>query len=81
MYKYLSLGIWIITILMIVFSTNPNGYLLITLWIVGGLIGYIGKRNDPKYRLLNNLALWTNFITVIFYILWVYIVGMIWSTP
>lgn len=81
MYKYFSLGLWIITILMIVFAQNPNGYLFIALWIIGSFIGYVGKRKDKISLVMNHIAMWANLLTVIIYILWVFVVGMIWSSP
>ncbi|MEK4950827.1 hypothetical protein NST12_10825 [Bacillus sp. FSL W8-1127] len=81
MYKNFSIGLWIIAFLMIIFSENPNGYLFITLWLIGAFIGYVGKRKDKKSLVLNHIAMWGNLLTVIIYILWVFVVGVIWNSP
>jgi hypothetical protein len=65
---------------MIIFNENPNGYLLIALWIIGFILGIIGK-NMKESGWVMNLAMWLNIGTVILYVLWVYIVGLIWHSP
>ncbi|MBE2908644.1 hypothetical protein [Anoxybacillus flavithermus] len=80
MFKYLSLVSWILSFFMILFSKNPNGYLLIFLWIVGATLALIGKKAKESGWLVK-LAFWLNVVTVTVYVLWVYIVGLIWSSP
>lgn len=65
---------------MIMFSRNPNGYLLIFIWIIGAILGLIGKKTKESGWLIK-LAISLNVVTVTVYVLWVFIIGLIWSSP
>jgi hypothetical protein len=80
LFKYLSLVSWILSVFVIVFSKNPNGYLMIFLWLIGATLGLIGKKTKESGWLIK-LAIWLNVVSVTVYVLWVYIVGLIWSSP
>jgi hypothetical protein len=80
LFKFLSLVSWILSVFLIVFSKNPNGYLLIFLWLLGAILALIGKKVKESGWLIK-LALWLNVVTVAAYVLWIYIVGLIWGSP
>ncbi|TCT21138.1 hypothetical protein EDD68_11199 [Melghiribacillus thermohalophilus] len=79
LFKYLSLVSWILSIVLM-FSKDPNGYLLIFLWLLGSIFAFIGKGMKESGWLIT-LAMWLNIISVTVYVLWVFIIGLIWSRP
>ncbi|WP_132371935.1 hypothetical protein [Melghiribacillus thermohalophilus] len=70
---------WILSIVLM-FSKDPNGYLLIFLWLLGSIFAFIGKGMKESGWLIT-LAMWLNIISVTVYVLWVFIIGLIWSRP